>query len=328
MMNDFRFTVDTDPMAREIQGVNRSVSAVGAAVTAMQVAVIASEHKAANDICASIDSGFYMLMRSRLSQRIAQFASIMNSRTGSMMETASAIDRTHQQMQGDFNRIKSRYIKVFDSLDRNLESRVRELDRPAMNLASKRFSVLSGRQCKEAPAALFYTSDNSNVALKASNARLKARVQDSIAELGEGARHIMSYDCMTRSILEERREPSDAFVPAVYSVVENLTVPNSYSLEVQTPVNLDPQAQTSIVQGVRRRQDVLDGASPQDVLAIRSAFIKKTFSSGANDRVTRTMMNLFDEAFGSKAPHEFLPSGNVSAAVSSVDAASSSGGAL
>ena len=80
-MADFNFTVDTGPMAERIRSVNHSVEAVGGAVTAMQVAVVASERMATDKICQSIDGGFYMLLRSKLSQRIAEFTSTMSSRT-------------------------------------------------------------------------------------------------------------------------------------------------------------------------------------------------------------------------------------------------------
>ena len=233
-MAHFDFTVDTDPMARKIDDVTAGVGLVGTAVTAMQAAVIASEKKASAAICKSIDSGFYMLLRSRLSQRIAQFASTMNSRAGSMMETAKAIDHTHDQMQGDFNRIKARYFKLFTSLDRSLEKRVRELDQDAMALAQVRNTFISSRQCHDAPAALFYASDIDNAVLKTSNALLKKKVVGSIEQLSEGTRHIINYTRLTESVLEPSVPSGAPFecVPVVYAVAESQIAPNTFTLQV------------------------------------------------------------------------------------------------
>ncbi|MBR3160013.1 MAG: hypothetical protein IKF14_13080 [Atopobiaceae bacterium] len=303
-MEEFNFTVDTRPMAESIRGVNHSVELVGGAVTAMQVAVIASERKAADKICDSIDSGFYLLLRSKLSQRIAQFASTMSSRAGSMMETASSIERTHQQMVEDFNRIKSRYVKVFEGLNRELEKRVRELDRPAMNLAHCRSEFLFERQCRDVPSTLYFTSDTAGVALKASNAHVKSRARESIEQLAIGSRQAAEYRRTTRDILEPAQPDAGMgdlpyeFVPVAYAVTENLAAPGSFSLEVTPPQGLEPETQATIVRGVRQHQDALVDTGDRELQAVRSLFVNKVSSAGMDERVARTMTGLFDASFG------------------------------
>ncbi len=310
-MAQVNFTVDTSPMARKMDGVSMEVAAVGVAVTAMQAAVIKSEEKASEEICKSIDSGFYMLMRSRLSQRIAQFASTMNSRVGSMVETASAIEHIHSQMVGDFNRIKARYVKLFDGLDRNLENRVRELDKEAMSLAHRRSEVLVGQQCKDAPSALYLTSDIARVALKTSNARLKTKATSSISQFGEGARHIVRYEHMTRSVFESRDMSGSPFsyVPVVYTVAENLAVPNTFALQVIPPATVDPKTQAEVATGVRRSQDKLPGSSQHDLMAVRMAFADKIQANNVEERVSQTMMGLFDASFFPSEQNALAPGG-------------------
>ena len=303
-MANFNFTVDTGPMAERIRGVNHSVEAVGGAVTAMQVAVVASERMASDKICQSIDGGFYMLLRSKLSQRIAEFTSTMSSRTGSMMETASSIDRTHQQMVEDFNRIKSRYVKIFDGLNRSLEKRIRELDREAMSLARVRTSFFNERHCRDVPAVLYGTMENTNVALRASNALMKTRAQDSIGQLGVGMRQVMDYRRMTRGMLEGERPKAGAnempyeFVPVTYAVAENMASPQTYALEVTPPSCLEPREQAAIAQGVRRRQDALHDSDANEMQTVRAAFLNKVAASDMDERVAQTMTRLFDASFG------------------------------
>ena len=308
-MAKFDFTVDTDPMARKIDDVTAGVGLVGTAVTAMQAAVIASEKKASDAICKSIDGGFYMLLRSRLSQRIAQFASTMNSRAGSMMETAKAIDHTHDQMQGDFNRIKARYFKLFTNLDRSLEKRVQELDQDAMALAQVRNTFISSRQCHDAPAALFYASDIGNTVLKTSNALLKKKAVGSIEQLSQGTQHVMDYKRMTESVFEPA-VPSGApleCVPVVYSVAESQIAPNTFTLQVQTPEGLPPQTQANLVAGVRRGQSKLTGSDQRDIATIRGSFVNKVTTSNLDARVSQTMVNLFDASFAAAQPVQQVP---------------------
>ena len=300
-MSSFTYTVDTTPMAASLDAVNGNVKAVGVAVTGMQAAVIASERAAADKICKSIDGGFYMLLKSRLSQRIAQFASIMNSRTGSMMETASAIDRTHQQMFEDFTRIKSRYLKLFDRLDRNLDQRVRELDRPAMRIAQHRTDFLSAQRCRAIPAVVCYLSDTATASLRLSCARVKARSLGSIAELGSGARRILGYDEATREVFEDKGSPAcDSayeYMPVVYAITESQVTTGSYSLLITPPATLDESTQARIAAEIRREQDRLEGASDQDLSAVRASFADKVAASSLDLRCKRVMTELFEASF-------------------------------
>ena len=303
-MAQVNFTVDTHPMAQKIDGVAAEVGVLGTAVTAMQAAVVASEKRASEKICQSIDGGFYMLLRSRLSQRVAQFSSTMNSRVGSMMETASAIEHTHEQMQGDFNRIKARYVKLFSRLDRSLEKRVRELDKDAMLLAQQRDVLLTQRQCSDAPAALYYSADISKVALKASNASLKKKAVLSIDQLGKEAQHIIRYKQMTSSVFETRRHADASsselpfyYVPVVYAVTENLATPGSYAMQVQTPGTFDPKTQSELAVRVRHNQDRLKGSNGGDLFTIRTSYSNKVEQSRVDARTAQTMMALFDTSF-------------------------------
>jgi hypothetical protein len=300
-MATFDFVVDTDPMVRKIDEVTTGVGAVGAAVTAMQVAVIASEKKATEKICRSVDNGFYMLLRSKISQRVSEFASVMNSRVGSMMETASSIDHTHKQMQGDFNRIKSRYMKLFGTLDKNLEERVRELDREAMLLASEREEFFA-QACAEAPAALFFAVDLHNVTLKASSARLKAHARDSIDELRTGTHQIMDYDQMTQHVMVEAQDDQDAqeYVPVVYTIEEAQSSEGSFFMNVRTPEELDTQSKDAIAKGVRRSAASLGGSSPQEMNAVRTAYMQLIAEKGLDARVSNAMEMLFDASFSNR----------------------------
>lgn len=308
-MAHFNFTVPTEPMAESIDGVNKNVKVVGTAVTAMQAAVIAAEQKAADTVCKSINQGFFMLMRSRISQRVSQFASTMNSRASSMMETASSIDHTHLQMRGDFNRIKSRYAKVFERLDRSLEERVRELDRDAMALAQARESVIYGRQLQEAPSTLCYSGDLSTVALKSTSARLKSNARDSIDELGESTGNILDCSRSISDAIEDQPQEGFPFVciPAVYSVEESYASPGSFTFDVQVPKVLPQEVRASVERGLRERSEALGEPSQQDMVQVRLAFERRLAASGIDDRTAQTMMRLFDASFPAGVGMDGMP---------------------
>jgi len=70
-MPHFNFTVDTNPMANSIDGVADHVDGTTTAVVAMQTAVVIAEQKGAEKICNNVNFGFYSLIRSQISQKIA-----------------------------------------------------------------------------------------------------------------------------------------------------------------------------------------------------------------------------------------------------------------
>lgn len=79
-MANFNFTVDTSPMASEMQSVSHGVNRVSGAVVAMQAAVIAAEKEGAEHVCQNVNKGFYSLMHSQISQKIAQLTSTVEAK--------------------------------------------------------------------------------------------------------------------------------------------------------------------------------------------------------------------------------------------------------
>ncbi|MDO4537548.1 MAG: hypothetical protein Q4B54_05250 [Coriobacteriales bacterium] len=294
-MNSYDFTVSTEPLARQMDGVTTSVGVVGGAVTAMQAAVIASEVEAANTICNSIDSGFFMLLRSRFSERLSRLQSAMSARVGSMMETSSAIDRTHRQMEGDFQRIKARYLKTFDRLDRSLEERVRELDTEAMRMAEQRNAVMAS-WCVLAPEVMYCSSEVSQVALKATGARVKSRAFSSVESLCEGARHLVDYKRVTKGVMDTQAPACSCleFVPVVFASKESMATPGQFSLDVQPPEELPADAKAAIAQEVVDQSGELLSADAQEMARVRDAFDQKVQQAELDPRVRETMVGLFN----------------------------------
>ncbi|MDR3138473.1 MAG: hypothetical protein LBT95_02245, partial [Treponema sp.] len=140
-MATLHFDVDTSPMARTVDSVNGHVNGVTVAVTAMEAAVIAAERNSSRTICENVDNGFYILVKSQISQKAVAAYAEMNSKLGILSQLLKALDNIKNQMQADYNMICRRYRKLFQSLDNSLETRIRELDRPAMKIAEIKNSL-------------------------------------------------------------------------------------------------------------------------------------------------------------------------------------------
>lgn len=144
-MANFNYTVDTKPMADEIRSVSRHVNATTGAVVAMQEAVIIAEEKAADHVCNNVNKGFYSLIRSQISQKMAKLQSEVDSHLMQLVQQKNALLSIKNRMQKDYNMIASRYIKLFNGLNSNLKQRVFELDKPTIDFAVKEVDKVSNR---------------------------------------------------------------------------------------------------------------------------------------------------------------------------------------
>ncbi len=144
-MSTFNYTVDTEPMAKEISSVSRHVDVTTGAVVAMQTAVIIAEGKAADEVCTNLNKGFYSLIRSQISQKMAKLQSEVDSDLMQMVQQKNALLSIKSRMERDYHMIANRYGKLFNGLNANLKSRILELDKPTFDFASKEIDKISNR---------------------------------------------------------------------------------------------------------------------------------------------------------------------------------------
>jgi len=136
-MANFSFQVDTSPMAGSINRVSNHVDAVTGAVTVMQAAVIRQEVVGTKQVCTSIDQGFYHLIRSQISQKLARLRSDVDARLLALRQLGVALAGVQRQMESDYQMIASRYAKLFGALDKTVRARVFDLDKTPAELGSR-----------------------------------------------------------------------------------------------------------------------------------------------------------------------------------------------
>lgn len=132
-MPHYDWVIDTHPMAEEVSSVSKHVSGVNAAVVVMQTEVIRAENEAADQVCQNINTGFYTLIRSQISQKIAKLKSEADSQLMELSMQQKALLALKSRMERDYNMIKRRYKALFGNLNDNLHNRIFELDKPVMN---------------------------------------------------------------------------------------------------------------------------------------------------------------------------------------------------
>ena len=137
--------VDTQPMADEIKSVSHQINDTTTAVVAMKAAIVLAEQQAADMVCRNVNKGFYTLMRSQISQKIAKLQSEVDSQLMQLNAQRKQLLAIKNRMERDYNMLSDRYLKLFNGINQNLKQRILELDRPVFNFAVQEVGKVSNR---------------------------------------------------------------------------------------------------------------------------------------------------------------------------------------
>jgi hypothetical protein len=306
-MARYDFTVDTSPMAQTVDAVRGHVNGVTVAVTAMETAVITAEQTASKTICENVDKGFYTLMKSQLSQKAVAAYTEMRSKEVVLLQLAKALDNVRNQMQGDYNMICRRYHKLFQSLNKALETRIRELDRPAMNIAETKKSLVFDRMKNDSSLVFNVSEDTLSASQTAASGKLKQKTSDTIKTLYESTVENRSYNEKLKSILFKESDEAGSrsipekddcyFLPVIFSSVESFLNGSDVIENIYVAQTDKWQNSGSIITEVGRIQNSFNWTSlnPDEKEIIKKEFVRLCEEDNPDDRTGREAVRLFEE---------------------------------
>jgi hypothetical protein len=134
---DILVDVNTDPFDRSVSSVNGTVDVLTGAVVAMNTAQCAAIAQTAEDVSKSLIDGFFGTIKTEISQQLQALDSAIKATFGLIAEQGKAVSRQNEVMEGDYNRISSRYVTLFSDLDAECHKRITALDRPAFTLSEQ-----------------------------------------------------------------------------------------------------------------------------------------------------------------------------------------------
>ncbi|MDZ4801490.1 MAG: hypothetical protein SGI92_25305 [Bryobacteraceae bacterium] len=204
-MSSFSFDVDTSPMANTLDSVSGHVDAVTGAVAVMQLAVIRQEQLAAEQVCANIERGFYVLIRSQITQKLARLRSEVDSRLVSLRQLSVALTGVRKQMGGDYQMIATRYSNLFDALDKTLRSRVLELDQASAELAARQLPHLLKRLRDSAALYLLSGVEVLPAGQWAISSKIKANANDLIGSIKRNLLDAVELKREMKLVISERK---------------------------------------------------------------------------------------------------------------------------
>ncbi len=237
-MAQFNFTVDTEPMADSIDGVAHHVDGTTAAVVAMQTAVVIAEQKGSDKICKNVNFGFYSLIRSQISQKIATHKSKADAKIMELQQQSVSLIAIKSRMEKDYMMLASRYTKLFEGLNKALRARIFELDKPATNFVLKDVSQTANRtkRLSGSSSTTQVESIASSQMISVSNTKYNA--MRNISSMQKFIYSSENQKNLIGSILtkESVSKPTDKHIPVIISESQGLNVMQSQWMITQPPL--------------------------------------------------------------------------------------------
>lgn len=128
---DVNIHVDTDPFDNSVNYCNSHVHTLTDAVVATEMAEIIAKKENALKIGSAVITGFFDVIGSDLRMQINKLTQDADTLLLKLRGLAAACVKKQIQMENDYNRISKRYFDIFNDLNRELENRIFELDKPA-----------------------------------------------------------------------------------------------------------------------------------------------------------------------------------------------------
>ncbi|HNV80212.1 MAG TPA: hypothetical protein PKH45_00015 [Tenuifilaceae bacterium] len=289
--------VDTNPMAQEIHSVSNHIKGTTTAVVAMQTAVVLAEKKAADHVCDNVNKGFYTLIRSQISQKIAKLQSDVDSHLMQLNAQKKQLLAIRGRMERDYNMISSRYLKLFNGLNQNLKQRIFELDKPTVDFAVKELEKVSNRTKYLTATVPVSQLESLAASQKIIASNVKFRGLKVINSMSNFLADMSEQKKLTDKILLDERstvENTSLSVPIVISEC-NFDKFDNKNIDIQlNNVQLSKQTQLTIKNTVNSNIENIEWQPSKEIdKEVKSEFSKYLSNSGSSQRVKDMANKLF-----------------------------------
>ncbi len=286
--------VDTDDFDHEVRECNQSVGALTGSIVATESAQIVSIHKNAQKVGSTIVKGFFDTVRSEVSQQIMELQTKVDATLLHLRQLAERCKEKQLQMQTDYGRLTSRYLKVFDDLNNELENRIFELCRPAFLFKRQTDeSVLKAVCSDKSTTATIAGAEQSVLEARIASSLTKRRAVDTIMQANDFLTKQKRTEYVLNHSTINEAEEACIYLPVCYVETKDNGVTNRKAYK---PDMLDHVSQQQLVESIS--QSEIRNELAEDSKMLEESFNREVSSAFKShnkhdDRVMEYITKLF-----------------------------------
>lgn len=224
--------VDDAPFNASANDCRDSVKALTGSVAVMNAAQVESIKKSGDKISKTIVGGFYNMVKSEISQQLAEMFSKFEALLARINSISKLVTTQKEIMERDYSRISRQYLELFDGLDDALNRRIRSLDAPAFEANSAGKNVLAQRFIKSGVAGtLISAAENPAYQIQLEVSSLRKRIQEAIVGISTILDQEREYEEYIQSIVHEESTDQNNFtyIPVMGVVADRFDSKESYT---------------------------------------------------------------------------------------------------
>lgn len=288
--------VDTNPMAESIDSMSRHVDATTTAVVAFKSAVIKAEKDGADHVCSNVNKGFFTLMHSTLSQKIAANQSRVDSLTMELVAQKKRLLAIKSTMEKDYSRIVGRYSRIITGINKALKQRVIELDRPVFDFATRDVACNMGRNQLLAAVVPVCQLENITATQQITASNMKHDSYRVIDSTEKFLRQMNEQKILTDRILLKSIPGDEGTEHYPVAILESQIDSNgNMAYGVTVPEGMDKSNMKEISSRVYETTSELDWKEGEINDLVRQEFAKLVVESDSSDRVKKKVSELFEK---------------------------------
>lgn len=295
--HDIDCLVDTIPMAEKIQRVGQNVEHTTMAVVAMKTAVVEAEKSGAQHICQNVNRGFFTLMQSQLSAKLAQ----KKSRTEALMAQLAMQKRRlleiKNSMENDYQRICTRYGRIISSINKQLEQRIIDLDKPVYKFCTNDIATCTNRKLTVSGIAPIVQKEDVQTAQRINSSVLRRDGEYAINHLKDFLMEFAKSDHEVRCHTIESLPAQDCtfYLPFVMMSV-TVDSDGTQSLYITPPESLSIKNAQRSVREISSQVNTFGWVPEESVSSeTKTEFLRILAESEQPDRVKKMIKRLYDQ---------------------------------
>ena len=300
MAHQFDCYVDTSEMAQEIHSVKNHVNATTTAVVGMQTAVIKAQADSADHVCRKVNQGFYALIHSQISQKMATLQSKVDAQLLRLNQQRKQLLAIRERMERDYNMISGRYIKIFNTLNRNLTQRITEIDRPVIAFANTEAQKITNRSNQLVSTVPVGQSESIKTSQTVTSSNLKYRAAKAIESIDSFIGDSNRLRSITDRILLSR--PTDVDVSTISAPVciaeSNIDANGNVQTQVfvsEIGINKDARQYIETRVSSAYHDGSIEWSSPDEISPeVTNYFRQQVMASSLPKRVQDMMVSMYE----------------------------------